>query len=78
MLRSLVAVAAAVAVALPLTASGNTVRPQLDAKVTARSISLTDTNGQRVQVLPQNTYRIVVKDSSKAQNFHLVGHRPWT
>jgi hypothetical protein len=72
MLRSLVAVAAVVAVSLPLTASGNLVRPRLDAKVTARSISLT-MNGQRVRVLQPNSYRIVVKDSSKAQNFHLVG-----
>ena len=74
MLRSLVAVASVVAVSLPLSASGNMVRPQLNAKVTARSISLTDSNGQRVRVLLQNQYRIVVKDSSKTQNFHLVGN----
>ena len=72
-MRSLVAVAAAVAVSVPLTASGNPVRPRLDAKVTARSISLTNMNGQRVRLLQPNSYRIVVKDSSKAQNFHLVG-----
>jgi hypothetical protein len=73
MLRSLVAAAAIVAVSLPLAASGNPVLPRLNAKVTARSISLTDAQGQRVRVLLQNEYRIVVKDSSKAQNFHLVG-----
>jgi hypothetical protein len=73
MLRSLLAVAAVVACSLPLAASGNAIQPQLDAKVTARSISLTDANGRRVRVLIQNSYRIVVRDSSKAQNFHLVG-----
>ena len=73
MLRSLVAIAAVLAVSLPLTASGNPVRPRLDAKVTARSISLTNMNGRRVRVLQPNSYRIVVKDSSKTQNFHLVG-----
>jgi hypothetical protein len=74
MLRSLVAVAAIVAVSLPLAASGNMVRPQLNAKVTARSISLTDAKGDRVRVLLQNEYRIVVKDTSKTRNFHLVGN----
>ena len=73
MLRALLVIAAAVAVSLPLTASGNPIVPQLNAKVSARSISLTDSNGQRVRVLQPNSYRIVVKDSSKAQNFHLVG-----
>jgi hypothetical protein len=75
MLRSLLAVAAVASFALPLAASGNPIQPQLDAKVTARSISLTDANGRRVRVLIQNSYRIVVRDSSKAQNFHLVGPR---
>jgi hypothetical protein len=73
MLRSVVALAGVVAVFLPLSASGNAVVPQLNARVTARSISLTDANGQRVRTLLRNSYRIVVKDSSKAQNFHLVG-----
>ena len=73
MMRSLVAASAVLAVALPLSASGNPVLPQLNARVTARSISLTDANGRRVRVLQQNSYRIVVRDSSKAQNFHLVG-----
>jgi len=73
MLRLLLAVAAFAAFALPLGASGYAIQPQLDAKVTARSISLTDANGRRVRVLLQNSYRLVIKDSSKAQNFHLVG-----
>jgi hypothetical protein len=49
------------------------IQPQLNAKVSARSISLTDASGRQVRVLLRNSYRIVVKDSSKAQNFHLVG-----
>jgi hypothetical protein len=73
MLRSLIAVAAVVAVSLPLSASGNPVLPQLNARVTARSISLTDSKGQRVRVLLESEYRIVVKDTSKTQNFRLVG-----
>jgi len=73
MLRFLVALGAVVAVSIPLAAGGTPVLPQLDAKVTARSISLTDAQGQRVRSLPQNSYRIVVKDVSKTQNFHLVG-----
>jgi len=73
MLRSLVAASAVLAAALPLSASGNAVVPRLNARVTARSISLTDANGRRVRILQQNSYRIVVRDSSKAQNFHLVG-----
>ncbi len=73
MLRSLLAVVALAAVSLPMVASGNPIKPQLNAKVTARTISLTDANGQRVKALLQNSYLIVVKDASKAQNFHLVG-----
>ena len=73
MLRALLAGGALAAVSLPLAASGSPIVPQLDAKVTARSISLRDAQGQRVQVLLQNTYRIVVTDSSKTRNFHLVG-----
>ena len=48
MFRTLAMVAAAVAVALPLTASANPVLPQLGGKVSARSISLTNTSGQQV------------------------------
>lgn len=73
MLRSLLTVASVVAVSLPMAASGSPIKPQLNAKVNARAISLTDANGQRVKVLLQNSYRVVVRDSSKAQNFHLVG-----
>ena len=73
MFRSLLAVAAVVAVSVPIGASGNPVQPTLNAKVTARSISLTDSSGKPVQSLAQRSYRIVVKDSSKGQNFHLFG-----
>ena len=54
-------------------ASGNPIQPTLNAKVTARSISLTDSSGKPVKTLAQRSYRIVVKDSSKGQNFHLFG-----
>jgi len=73
MFRSLLAAAAVVVVSLPMAASGNPILPQLNAKVSARSISLTDANGRQVRAVFQNSYRIVVKDSSKAQNFYLVG-----
>jgi hypothetical protein len=73
MLRSLLTVAAVGAVSLPMAASGSPIQPQLNAKVSARAISLTDANGRRVRVLLPNSYRVVVNDSSKAQNFHLVG-----
>lgn len=73
MFRSLVAVTAVAVVSLPTAASGNPILPQLNAKVSARSISLTDSNGRQVRALFQSSYRIVVKDTSKAQNFHLVG-----
>ena len=73
MLRLSLTVSAVIAVLLPLAASGNPVRPQLNGKVTARGISLTDRDGRRVKVLPPNSYRILVKDSSTVQNFHLAG-----
>jgi hypothetical protein len=73
MLRLLLAAAALTVVGLPMAASGSPIQPQLNAKVTSRAISLTNTNGQRVRMLDQRSYRVVVKDSSKAQNFHLVG-----
>lgn len=73
MLRSLVAVAAVVAVSIPVGASGNPIQPTLNAKVTARSISLTDSSGNPVKSLVQRSYRIVVRDSSRGQNFHLFG-----
>jgi len=73
MFRSLLAVGAAVAVSIPVGASGNPIQPTLKAKVTARSISLTDSRGSPVKALLQRSYRIVVKDSSTGQNFHLFG-----
>ena len=73
MLRSLLPAAAVVAVSLPMAASATLIHPQLNAKVTARSISLLDSKGQRVRLLQQNSYRILVKDSTTGQNFHLVG-----
>jgi hypothetical protein len=69
----------AVAASLTLAASGpaavpeSAIVPDLQATVSTRSISLTDKAGTRVRVLYPNTYRVVVKDSTKAQNFHLVG-----
>lgn len=41
--------------------------------VTARSITLTEKNGSRITVLSPSTYRFHVKDTSKGQNYHLVG-----
>ncbi len=73
MLRPLLVIAAVVTVSLPLAASGSPGHPRLNGKLGPRSISLTDASGQQVKSLRQNSYRLVVKDSSKAQNFHLVG-----
>jgi hypothetical protein len=47
--------------------------PRLNAKVSARAISLTTKTGARVQTLLQGSYRVAVTDSSKTQNFHLRG-----
>jgi hypothetical protein len=73
MVRLLLAVAAVVALSVPIGASGSPIQPTLSAKVTARSISLTDSSGKPVRSLAQRSYRIVVKDSAKGQNFHLIG-----
>jgi hypothetical protein len=73
MLRPLLAASALAALALPLGASGTMVRPTLTAKVTARSISLVKEDGTRVRVLQPNAYRVVVRDASATQNFHLTG-----
>ena len=73
MLRPLLAVAFAGALTLPVSASSTPGLPELTAKVTARSISLTTSDGQRVDRLEPNTYRFVVKDLTSRQNFHLVG-----
>ena len=61
------------ALSLPLAASGSPIVPQLNAKVNARTISLTNASGARVRVLQRNSYRFVVRDATRAQNFHLVG-----
>ena len=73
MLRPLLAVVFAGALTLPVSASSTPGLPELTAKVTARSISLTTSDGQRVDRLEPNTYRFIVKDLTSKQNFHLVG-----
>ena len=74
MLRPLLAVAfAGGALMLPVAASSTPGLPELTAKVTARSISLTTSQGQPVDRLRSNTYRFIVKDLTSKQNFHLVG-----
>jgi hypothetical protein len=73
MLRPLLAAALLGALTLPMTASSTPGLPELTAKVTARSIALTDADGLRVTRLEPNGYRFVVKDLTRAQNFHLVG-----
>jgi len=73
MLRPLLAATLLGALMLPVSASSSPVLPELTAKVTARSISLTNADGQRVDRLQPNGYRFVVKDLTKTQNFHLVG-----
>lgn len=73
MLRPLLAASVLGALTLPLSAGGTPGLPELTAKVTARSISLTNSDGRRVGVLQPNHYRFIVKDLTKGQNFHLVG-----
>ena len=73
MLRLLLVASTLVAASLPMAASTSPGKPQLNAKVTSRAISLTDANGQRVKVLLRNSYLLTVKDLSRTQNFHLVG-----
>jgi hypothetical protein len=73
MLRSLLAAAFLGALTLPLSASGTPGLPELTAKVTARSISLTESDGGRVTFLAPNHYRFVIKDLTSTQNFHLIG-----
>ena len=73
MLRLLLAGSALVALALPVSAGGSMIRPTLTAKVTKTSITLTRQDGARVRTLQPNAYRIVVRDATTAQNFHLVG-----
>jgi hypothetical protein len=73
MLRALLAATFLGALTLAVPASGTPGLPELTAKVTAGSISLTDKDGQRVTRLAPNYYRFVVKDLSRGQNFHLIG-----
>lgn len=73
MLRPLLAAALFGALTLPMSASSTPGLPELTAKVTSRSISLTTSDGQRADGLQPNTYRFVVKDLTSTQNFHLVG-----
>lgn len=73
MLRPLLAAGFLGALFLALPASGTPGLPELTAKVTARSISLTDADGRRVTQLAPNHYRFVVKDLTTGQNFHLIG-----
>jgi hypothetical protein len=73
MLRPLLAAALLGALTLPIPASSTPGLPDLAAKVTARSIAVTDADGRRITELGPNTYRFVVKDLTKAQNFHLIG-----
>ena len=73
MLRTLLAATFLGALTLAVPASGTPGLPELTAKVTAGSISLTDKDGQRVTRLAPNYYRFVVKDMSRGQNFHLIG-----
>jgi hypothetical protein len=73
MLRSLLAAALFGALTLPMSASSTPGLPELTAKVTGRTISLTSSDGQRVDRVSPNYYRFVVKDLARTQNFHLVG-----
>jgi hypothetical protein len=73
MLRPLLAAAVLFVLALPMTAGGSPIVPQLAAKVTARSITLVSSDGTRVRTLEQNNYRFVVRDRTATQNFHLTG-----
>jgi hypothetical protein len=73
MLRPLLAVAFLGALTLPVSASSGPGLPELTAKVTATSISLTSSDGRRVDRLHPNTYRLVVKDVTTKHNFHLIG-----
>ena len=71
----LAAALVAVATALPAaaTAPQSLIVPRLNAKVTAGTISLRSAAGIRLSSIPQNTYKITVSDSTRAQNFHLIG-----
>lgn len=72
MMRLLVAAAVVGALMLPMSAGTTPGLPVLEAKVTARTISVTS-GGERVEQLHPNHYRFVVRDLATTQNFHLVG-----
>lgn len=72
MMRLLLAAGVVGALTLPISAGTTPGLPELEAKVTARTISLT-VDGARVRELHPNHYRFVVKDLTTTQNFHLVG-----
>lgn len=72
MMRLLLAAPVVGALMLPMSAGTTPGLPELEAKVTARTISLT-VDGERVRELHPNHYRFVVKDLATTQNFHLVG-----
>jgi hypothetical protein len=61
------------ALTLPVAAGGSPIKPLLTAKVTATSIAVVDEGGRRVEELSPTTYRFVVKDQTRTQNFHLMG-----
>jgi hypothetical protein len=46
---------------------------KLSGRVTARAITLKNAAGAKVKALTEGTYKVTVKDASKAQNFHLTG-----
>jgi hypothetical protein len=73
MLRLLLAGCGLLALAVPVAAGGSPVRPTLIAKVTPRSVTLTRPDGTRVKTIQPNSYRIVVRDTTTTQNFHLTG-----
>lgn len=73
MLRPLLAAAVLPVLALPMTASGSPIVPELTAKVTATSITVLSSDGARVRTLQQNNYRFIVRDRTAKQNFHLTG-----
>ncbi len=48
--------------------------PKLNGKVTAKTISLKSAStGAKVRTLVEGTHKVVVSDTAKTQNFHLVG-----
>jgi hypothetical protein len=73
MLRPLLVGVSVAALTVPLGASGSAIQPQLTATVNARAIALRNEDGMRVETLQQSSYRIVVSDRTKTQNFHLTG-----